>query len=481
MAKKKPKIKKFVAKKKKSVVMPKIKKEIGKSEEIKLKKTRIKIIGVGEGGSSVVSGIASSIGKASFVAANTNFKSLKEINRNVTPFQFGNNLTRGLGTGMNPELGQAAALADKARIEKMCEGQDLCVIVACLGGGTGSGAAPVIAKIAKNMGCLTYGIFTLPFNFEGEKKANIAREALDALKPKLHALSVIPNERIFQIIQKETPLRQALSAINDRLASALEGLVEIIFEPGLINIDFADFKTIFEGHGRFTYLNTVEVPRKEGAAEEAIEKLLNSPLYPYGIRGAKGVLYNICGEKGLTLTEVNQISKTISNLVNKEAKIIFGISQNQKYGDVVKTTLLATGCGTKIFVGKEPEKIEKKPKKKMKKRKVKIQEEKKFIEKKEKATKKKLKQALKKKTQIKPKKVKVKVVNESESTNSESVFDSSGKLAEFSQDQGEIKTEARIRKNALQLKKEADQEEAEMLAKEKVWETPAFLRKKKVV
>jgi cell division protein FtsZ len=429
----------------------------------------------------VISGIASRIGKASFVAANTNFKSLKEINRNVAPFLFGEAVTHGLGTGMNPELGQTAALTDKDKIKKMCEGQDLCVIVACLGGGTGSGAAPVIAKIAKNMGCLTYGIFTLPFNFEGEKKATIAREALDELKPKLHALSVIPNERIFQIIQKETPLRQALSAINDRLASALEGLVEIIFEPGLINIDFADFRTIFDGQGRLTYLNTVEVPRKEGAAEQAIEKLLNSPLYSYGIKGAKGVLYNIGGEKGLTLNEVNQISKTNSNLVNKEAKIVFGISQNQKYGDVVKTTLLATGCGTKIFFGKDSEKKEKKNDKKTKKRRAKIREEKKSKPDKEKNFSKKSKPTLKKKKQGKQKKIKIKVVNESTQTDVENRTNSTGEFVESPQNKGEIKTEARIRKNALQLKKEAEQEEAEMLAKEKAWETPAFLRRKKVI
>ncbi len=429
----------------------------------------------------MISGIASRIGKASFVAANTNFKSLKEINRNVAPFLFGEAVTHGLGTGMNPELGQTAALTDKDKIKKMCEGQDLCVIVACLGGGTGSGAAPVIAKIAKNMGCLTYGIFTLPFNFEGEKKATIAREALDELKPKLHALSVIPNERIFQIIQKETPLRQALSAINDRLASALEGLVEIIFEPGLINIDFADFRTIFDGQGRLTYLNTVEVPRKEGAAEQAIEKLLNSPLYSYGIKGAKGVLYNIGGEKGLTLNEVNQISKTNSNLVNKEAKIVFGISQNQKYGDVVKTTLLATGCGTKIFFGKDSEKKEKKNDKKTKKRRAKIREEKKSKPDKEKNFSKKSKPTLKKKKQGKQKKIKIKVVNESTQTDVENRTNSTGEFVESPQNKGEIKTEARIRKNALQLKKEAEQEEAEMLAKEKAWETPAFLRRKKVI
>jgi cell division protein FtsZ len=459
------------------------------SEVIKIKKTKIRVIGIGGGGGSIISEIASKIKKATFVAANTDQKALRETNKNVIRFHFGENITHGLGTGMNPEIGEAAALADKDKIKKLFEGQDLCIIVACLGGGAGSGAAPIFAKIAKSANCLTYGIFTMPFDFEGAKKLSIAKKALEKLKPRLHAFSVIPNEKIFQIIQKETPLRQALSAINRYLALSLEGLIEIIYEPGLINIDFADLRAILEGQGRLTYLNTVEVPKKEGGVKDEIERLLNSPLYPYGIRGAKGVLYNIAGEKGLTLAEVGEISKTISELVNKEAKIIFGISQNQKYGGIIKTTLLATGCGTKFFStdNDKPIKIERETQKKKKrtagKKNIKkksgenvkkISSQKQTGKKNNSKTAKTDKKEKSKQAPAKPKKkkIKIKVVPVSSEPNDKKEIVIPGPKE---------RTEPKIRRNALQVKMESDQEEAEMQAREKIWETPAFLRRNKKI
>jgi cell division protein FtsZ len=492
MAKKAKKIKKAVVKKK-VVQQKKPVSAMPSQQEIPLKKTKIRVIGVGGGGGSIVSEIASRISKASFVAVNTDSKALKEVNRRVTHFHFGENLTHGLGTGMNAEIGEQAAIEEKERFEKLFEGQDFCIFVACLGGGTGSGATKVLAKMAKAAGCITYGIFTLPFNFEGDKKGFIAKTAMEDIKSKLHAYSVIPNERIFQIIQKETPLRQALSAINSQLASSLEGLIEIIYEPGLINIDFADLRAILGGQGRLTYLNTVEVSRKEGAVQEAVDKLLNSPLYPYGIKGAKGVLYNIAGERGLTLYEVSQISKNISDLVNKEAKIIFGISQNQKYGPVIKTTVLATGCGAKIFAAepleaKRPEKKVQEPSKKEnpakpaieKKKKKTLKTVKKNLPKKVPAKKQSSKEGKKSAKPAKPsrgskskkKKIKVKVVSKEQNPGEGGVVDS------FSVETKN--NEEPVRKNALQIKKEAEQQEAEMQAKERAWETPAFLRRKKL-
>jgi cell division protein FtsZ len=306
---------------------------------------------------------------------------------------------------------------------------------------------------------------------------------LGKLKSKLHAFSVIPNERIFQIIQKETPLRQALSEINENLASGIEGLIEIIYEPGLINIDFADLRTILDGQGKLAYLNTVKIPRKEGIIQETTEKLLNSPLYPYGIKGAKGVLYNIAGEKRLSLSEVSQISKTISDMVNKDAKIIFGIAQNQRYPDSIKIELLATGCGTKIFSGNNQQKPQNnaKTKKKVKieekteekKENVLVKEKQKqnarvSVKKKNKNSsgKKKPKPANKQKSAIK--KIKIRVLPKRE--------ESADKYAAENKDGN---SEPKVRKNALQIKKESDQEEEEMLAREKFWETPAFLRRKK--
>ena len=338
---------------------------------------------------------------------------------------------------MNPELGESAAQSEKEKIKKILEGQDLLVIVACLGGGVGSGAAPIFAKISKSSGNLTYGIFTLPFEFEGEKKMEIAKNALEKIRPHLNAFSVIPNERIFQVVDKDTPLKQALSAINKSLADALGGLIEIIYTPGLINIDFADLKTILSGRGRLAYLNTVS----EDFSQEAVEKVLNSPLYPYTIRGAKSALFNITGGKEMNLSEVSQISKTISDLLNKEAKIIFGVSQQKQCQDKIKTTLLATGCTMKIFSPK----IKKKRRKRKEKPVVQEPET---------------------KQPEKPKK-KAKMTTSSSSE---------AKQKTTPQLEVESKGE-KIRKNALEIKREMEEIEKEMLEKEQSWESPAFLRR----
>jgi len=266
----------------------------------RIKKTKIRVIGIGGGGGNIVSEIASRVKKASFAVANTDIKALKEASRKAIRFQFGENLTQGLGTGMNVGLGEIAAQNEKERIKKLLAGYDLIIIIASLGGGVGSGAAPVFAKISKSFGNLTYGIFTLPFKFEGEKKMEIAGNALEKIRPYLNTFSVIPNERIFQIIDKATPLKVALSAINKTLSESLEGLIETIYEPGLINIDFADLKTILTGYGRLCYLNTVVVPRGENNSQEVIEKMLNSDLYPYTIREPKGLYLISLEERKLT-------------------------------------------------------------------------------------------------------------------------------------------------------------------------------------
>jgi cell division protein FtsZ len=469
----------------------------------KIKKTKIRVIGIGGGGGNIVSEIASEISKASFVVANTDIKSLKNCSKKVAKFQFGQNLTHGLGTGMNPELGKAAAQNEKDRIKKLLEGQDLCIFVVCLGGGTGSGAVSTFAKISKNLANLTYGIFTLPFKFEGEKKMEIAINSLKEAKNHLNIITIIPNERVFQIINKDTPLKEALSTINKFLSESLKGLIETIYEPGLINIDFADFKTILEGRGRLAYLNTIEAQRKEGAIKDIASKVLNFPLYPYTIRGAKGVLFNIAGEKNLSLSDVNQISKAISELVNPEAKIIFGISQHKKYSNIIKTVLLATGCGMKIFPSKtEPRssgaRVKKKGAKKSfssfvssstRRTKSSLATKKKKVKRRKKpaessavrgAEKEKIEEAKVEKPKVEtkeqektsPKKVKIRIIKkpkeekpqESKKKEKETIVLSSN--------------EEKVRKNGLQIKKEAEELEKEMIEKEKIWETPAFLRKK---
>ena len=481
-----------------------IKKLLPKGETEKIKKTKIRVVGIGGGAGNIISEIASKIEKATFVAANTDLKALKEVPKKVERFHFGGNLTHGLGTGMNPELGENAAQNDRERIKKLLENQDLCILIATLGGGVGSGATPIFAKIAKSLGNLTLGIFTLPFKFEGEKKMEIARETLEKIKPRLNALIIIPNERIFQIIDKKTPLKVALSAINESLVDSLEGLIEMIYEPGLINIDFADLRTILEGQGRLSYLNTVIVQKKGDVSQTAVEKVLNNPLYPYSIRGAKGILLNITGEKDLQLAEVSRISKTISGLVNKEAKIIFGISHTRhrggypKYSNVIKTTLLAAGCQTKIgafqeggrWVGVHAKSKKRSPKKK------KIIEELPLTEEKPQPKPKTIKKRKKSKPSQKSlpkkaaKKVKIKVQGELKEApqpeGEENRFSSSpfAVARETEEKKAAVSNPAtakeQLRKNALQIKREMEEAEKEIEAQEKLWETPAFLRKKRI-
>lgn len=452
-------------------------------------KTKIRVIGIGGGGGSVVSEIVSRVKKASFVAANTDLQALKKAAKGVIRFQFGQSLTHGLGTGMDSELGKLAAQQEKEKIKKLLEGQDLCILVGCLGGGTGSGASATFAKISRECGNLTYGIFTMPFNFEGEKKIQIAKNSLEKIKPYLNAFSVIPNERIFQTINKETPLREALSVINRNLAEGLEGLIEMIYDPGLINIDFADLKTIFEGNGRLAYLNTVEV---SGSAktEEAIKNLISNPLYSYTIRGAKGILFNIQGEKSLGLNDISQISKTIADLVNQDAKIIFGISQSPKHQNKIKITLLATGCGfrsnTTIPRQKKP-----KPRKRFLTR-IKesiISVKKETAVKKKKIAPKTIKTVKRSKSKPKsepkakiPKRKKSSPKSKNSSPKSPSQNEKVNlpvSVEEKKETAMTIQQEApKVRRNALDVKKEVQEMEQELLKQESQWEIPAFLRKK---
>jgi len=522
----------MVKKRRKKIQLPKLSKKILVGKKIKKKlskpakkspvsdntihKTKIRVIGIGGGGGSIVSEIVSRIKKADFVVANTDIRALRAV-RQVRRFQFGQSLTKGLGTGMNAELGELAAQNEKEKIKKLFEGQDLCIMVSCLGGGAGSGATPIFAKISKNSGCLTYGIFTLPFEFEGEKKMEIAKESLEKIRPNLNAYSVIPNERIFQIIDKDTPLKDALSAINERLAENLEGLIGMIYLPGLINIDFADLRTILGGRGRLTYLNTIEI--EDPDKENVVKKVTSSPLYSYTIKGARRILYNIIGGKMLQLSEVSQLSKIISDSINKNAKIIFGINQDQKYQGKIKITLLATGCGIKGFSLKSDQRDNPRPvlPKKVKSKRRRPKKEKpeadrvaelknyatrprsgkiKIISSKKKLRKRKRSRAVSRKktlikkttskvartktgTKIKPKKVipkikkvipetKIQPKKEKKKTKEPVRY-----LLETKPMAGE-----KVRRNALQLKKVIEQEEKELLEKEKSWETPAILRRK---
>lgn len=345
-----------------------------------IQRTKIRIIGIGGGGSSIVGEIARFVGKADFVCANTDVQAQKNLPRNVRTFLFGQEVTRGLGCGMDPVLGETAAKAERDRIKKLMEGQDICILVASLGGGAGSGAIAVFAEAAKEAKCLTLGIFTMPFSFEGQKRKEIADVALAKVIPLVNAYSVIPNENIFRIIDQKTPLRSAFSAINKRLAETLEGFIDTLALPGLINIDFADFKTLLEGRGKLAYLNSA-LMQGEPKAQLALKEVLNNPLYDYGIAGADRMVFNVTGDKAMKMQDVADISKSISSF-NMKARIIFGVSFRPEYKDKLRISLFAVGCKEKEGIGEVKTSEEENQKKKSLNKKPIVKKSKKIKEKK---------------------------------------------------------------------------------------------------
>ena len=426
--------------------MPKKSKKIKKNKQNKktdtksivletVHKTKIRVIGIGGGGGSIVAGVAPHIAKVDFMAANTDIQALKTIGKKSKIFQFGQSLTRGLGCGMDPKVGKSAAHEAEQKIANLFKNVDLAILVSCLGGGTGSGATPEFARIAKDLGVMTFGIFTMPFKFEGAKRAQIAKASMEKLKTNLNVFSIIPNENIFQIINKDTPIIEAFSAVNNRLSENLRGLVEMIYFPGLVNIDFADLRTILDGKGKLAYLNSA-ISQGQSRAEEAIKELLGSPLNEYNIEGAEKILFNITASKDLGMSEVELISRNISDF-NRRAKIIFGVSQDNNYGDNLRVTLLAVGCGQgHDECAKEPE-PEPKPKPK------------------------------KLKPKSPPKAGPPKAKKPKKNKKKEPVR------------QAPILSDINLpsRKNGLDLKKEAEKTEQELFEEEKKWEIPAFLRR----
>jgi len=466
-----------------SLVQPPAKKH-SKEPEFEVKKTKIRIIGVGGGGGNIVSEIAGRIKKASFFIANTDLAALRNAPKNVSVFQFGQKFTRGLGTGMDPQIGEEAVSESKEQIKKIVAGQDMVIIVSSLGGGAGSGAAPVFAQISKAAGNLTYGIFTLPFEFEGAKKSEIAKNALEKLKPYLNALTILPNERVFEVVPKATPFSKTLSFINTTLSYSLQGLIETIYDIGTINIDFADLHTILIGNGKMAFLNTVLLKKGEEVGIDSLERIFSSPLYPYSIDKARGLLLNIVAQKDLKLLEVNKILTGAASRIHKDAKIIFGVGHGRAAAGVAKVTLLATGCVygetnnnlkdkriTPASVIKSSEQISKtgvaaaKASKKVKAKKT------------AKSTKKSQVGSVKKSSRTK--KIKIKNIAAVKQKNEAAKNTPAENTQEPTNATQTPQSGSPVRKNALQVKKEIEMEEKEMLEKEKIWEVPAFLRKQK--
>ena len=339
------------------------------SAELKHEGAKIKVVGVGGAGGNAISRMYGDFLKGvDFIAINTDKQELEIWNAEVK-IQIGKNLTRGLGTGMNPDLGRQAAEETRAEIVEVLKGADLVFITAGLGGGTGTGGAPIVAEAAKELGALTIAVVTRPFSFEGSQRSRIAQEGLVKLKDKVDTMIVIPNDRIFTIIEKDTTLIKAFEAVDRILLSAVQGIAELIAMPGIINVDFSDVKTIMQNAG--TALVGIGVGSGQDRAIAAVTQAVNSPLLETSIEGAKGVLFGISGSKDLRMSEVNDVAKIISEAVDSSAKIIFGAyhDKSMKQGQI-KVTLVATGFNgggahksqlSGLFSSPQPEKRQESP------------------------------------------------------------------------------------------------------------------------
>ena len=381
------------------------------------KRIKIKVIGIGDGGAAIVADLAKELNKVDFWVANTDWRRFKKFPSTIKIFNFGEKQTHGVGTGMDSEIGRQAALAEKEKIARILKDSDLCFLVSSLGGGTGSGATPIFAKIAQQQGVMTFGIFTLPFKFEGERKARIAKESLEKMRSNLNTSLVFPNEKIFQGLDKNVSFNEGFAAINKALAEGLKGLIGLIFQPGLINIDFADLKTVLNSKGKPAYLTNTEFERGV-KIEEIKRKIFQSPFLVYNFRHARSALFNIISDANLALGEVTEISQLVFGAVHSDAKIIFGVSFDKKLSGKIKVTILAIGGREKSF-----DVASKKPQKKS----------------------------------LKSKK--------------------SGKIKNNKKGSDQQKTEVKIRRNAIQVKEGVKAEEENIAAKERIWETPTILRK----
>ncbi|MBI1961678.1 MAG: cell division protein FtsZ [Parcubacteria group bacterium] len=302
---------------------------------------KIKVIGVGGGGSSAVNRmIEERIRGVEFVAVNTDAQALHH-NKAQTKLHIGQTVTRGLGAGMNPDLGRKSAEETQDEIKDILKDTDMVFITCGLGGGTGTGAAPVVADIARDLGALTVAIVTKPFMFEGQQRRNIAEAGLEELVEKVDTIITIPNDRLLAVIDKKTSLLDAFSVVDDVLRQGVQGISELITVPGLINVDFADVKAIMSGSG--SALMGIGRGSGENRAIDAAKAAIDSPLLEMSIDGARGILFTITGSSDLGMYEINEAAKIITGAADEDAKVIFGAVINDDMKDEVKITVVATG------------------------------------------------------------------------------------------------------------------------------------------
>ena len=305
---------------------------------------RIKVIGIGGGGGNAVNTmIGGKLSGVDFMVANTDAQSL-EASQAPLRIQLGSMVTKGLGAGANPEIGRRAALEDQEQIREYLEGSDMIFLTAGMGGGTGTGGAPVIARVARDVGALTVGVVTKPFIFEGKKRMRQAEEGIEELKQSVDTLIVIPNQRLLSIAAKTTTMLEAFRKADDVLLQAVRGISDLIITPGLINLDFADVRTVMAEMG--LALMGAAAATGENRAIEAAQRAISSPLLEdISIQGARGVLINITGGPDLCLHEVNEAASMIQEEAHDDANIIFGAVIDESLTDEIRITVIATGFG----------------------------------------------------------------------------------------------------------------------------------------
>ena len=303
---------------------------------------KIKVIGVGGSGSNAISRmIKCKIQGIELIALNTDAQDLNKTQAHKK-IRIGQQTTKGLGSGMNPEIGRKAAEESGEEISQLVKGSDMIFITCGLGGGTGSGASPIVAEIAKKQGILTIAVVTKPFSFEGNQRQVIANKALNNLKNKVDTLLIIPNDKILSLIDKETSLLSAFWICDEVLREAVQGISDLIVLPGIINVDFSHLKAIMRNSGPALF--GIGYGRGENRVEEVVNSAINSPLLDFSIQGARGILFNISGGQDLSLAEIKDIADIITETVNSRAKVIFGAvnDKNLAKGEI-KLTVIATG------------------------------------------------------------------------------------------------------------------------------------------
>lgn len=307
----------------------------------------IKVIGVGGGGGNAVKHmIANNVDGVEFICANTDAQALKDIEAR-TVLQLGNGITKGLGAGANPDVGRQAAMEDRERIAEILHGADMVFITAGMGGGTGTGAAPVVAEVAKELGILTVAVVTKPFPFEGKKRLAIAEQGIRELQERVDSLITIPNEKLLAVLGKSTTLLDAFKAANDVLLGAVQGIADLIMRPGMINVDFADVRTVMSEMG-MAMMGT-GIARGDNRAREAAESAIRSPLLEdINLQGARGILVNITAGLDLSLGEFSEVGDTVEEFASEGATVVVGTVIDPEMKDELRVTVVATGLGEAV-------------------------------------------------------------------------------------------------------------------------------------